>query len=347
MSTTVYSEHFAADPEGNSLTSEQDSDPITASPPSGPIEPASINFDAARQWQEDLDTEWSASHPIELINYESRLLDITVRDGAKISVKVSCPTASRLGTRTSLPIIFVLHGGGYISGSHLSEEAWTIRALQERLDFVTVSVEYRLAPANKFPIWLDDAWDVLYQLLHNSNHFVAGLAATCDISRLILLGSSAGAGICAVLSQKCRDQGISISGIILNVPMLCAYTHFPSASGTSRSYYECNQGNLGSPQLAGLWNALFASESGKDSRVSPLLGKLGGLPQHLVVVAGRDPLRDEGVEYARRLEGVGVEVRLRVFGGVGHPFAQDRGLEAARRFAEELEGVVRRWFEGT
>ncbi|KXL41549.1 hypothetical protein M433DRAFT_31184, partial [Acidomyces richmondensis BFW] len=262
--------------------------------------------------------------PIELVNYECRHIEIPVRDGAKVGIKVSCPNAARLNSkRIHLPVLFVTHGGGYISGSHASEEAWLIRSLQERFEIITISVEYRLAPEHKYPTWINDAWDVLVQLLKDSNSYLSGLPAICDLSKLILIGSSAGAGISAVLSQVCRDEGVPVFGVVLNVPMLCEYRHFPSESGISRSYLECNQGILGSAQLATCWNSIFASSSdrsGEDPRVSPLLGNLDGLPPHLIFVAGRDPLRDEGIEYANRLVKSSVPATLHVYKGVPHHF---------------------------
>jgi len=339
-----YSEYFAPDPEWDALAAEKGFPQVMELPPPGPIEPADIDFGGAREYQEDCDSEWIPANPIGLVNYESRIIPTTVRDGAKISVKVSCPNASRLKDQPSnLPVLFVTHGGGYISGSHASEEAWLVRPLQKQFNLFVISVEYRLAPEHKFPTWIEDAWDVLVQLQRDSASFSAGLAAQCDLDRLILAGSSAGAGMSASLSQMCRDHGIRVFGVILNVPMVCHYEHFPSESPTSRSYLECNQGSLGSAQLATVWRTLVP-ESGDDPRISPLLGNLERLPPHLVFVAGRDPLRDEGIEYIKRLTAAEVPVRFHIYNGVPHNFGHHKELQATQKFIKDLASGLQDWF---
>ncbi|MFL5866035.1 MAG: alpha/beta hydrolase fold domain-containing protein, partial [Thermoleophilaceae bacterium] len=58
-----------------------------------------------------------------------------------------------------------------------------------------------------------------------------------------------------------------------------------------------------------------------------------------VVVAGFDPLRDEGIAYARRLEAAGVPTTLRVFTGLVHGFVNATGV--GRCSAPALEQAAR------
>ena len=62
-------------------------------------------------------------------------------------------------------------------------------------------------------------------------------------------------------------------------------------------------------------------EAARDPRASPLLAdNLAGVAPACVVVSGFDPLRDEGLAYARRLEEAGVPTTVHAFWGLVHGF---------------------------
>jgi acetyl esterase len=344
MSGTAY---FAFDPDWEKHASENGFPvPSNDIPPPGPIVPAAIDFSAARPYQAEVDAAWAAAHPLTSVGYSSRLMTIKVRDGASISVKVSYPAGSRLlGKGDSvLPVLFVTHGGGWVSGSHISEEAWLLWPLYKHFNFIIISVEYRLAPENKFPVWINDSWDVLYQLIDEPNSFVSDVHVKCDLQKVILAGSSAGAAITAALSQLCRDKGMKIYGVVLNVPVLCDYRHLEGDKNAANSYTECTETFLGSREMAALWNMVVPSPTlGSDPLASPLLGKTGNLPPHLIFVAGRDALRDEGIAYAKKLQAVGVPVTLEVYKGVPHNFAHYSELKSTAKFWDDLKIGLQQW----
>lgn len=63
----------------------------------------------------------------------------------------------------------------------------------------------------------------------------------------------------------------------------------------------------------------------------PLTAELRGLPPAVVVIAGHDPLRDEGLAYAEALETAGVAVRRLHYDGGIHGFMTMPILELAQR----------------
>ncbi|KAF2830160.1 alpha/beta-hydrolase [Ophiobolus disseminans] len=308
----------------------------------------SMQFDiaAARNAQCDADVEWATRHPLESVGYTSRFLTTKARDGSDLSIKLSHPTSLRLNTRAlegPLPVLFAAHGGGYISGSHTSEEAWMLWPLYDAFDLLIVSVEYRLAPEHQFPAWIEDAWDVLQLVRLGDDAIFSGLEFTVDLEKIFLAGSSAGAGICATLSQICRDRDIALAGVILNVPMLCDYRLAP-VSGSPSSYERCCEALPHTRALLWVWEMLAPSSNiSADARMSPLLGRCLSLPRHAIFVAGQDPLHDEGRAYARKLEETGVSVDMRFYSEMPHHFAQYWELDATKTFWADLQGIMRGW----
>ncbi|OKL61526.1 hypothetical protein UA08_03510 [Talaromyces atroroseus] len=346
-------DHFRCDPDWEEFARKNDIPlpPHDIQPSSEPIEPIEVDIAAARAGQASVDFEWAAAHPLEAVGYVARSTIIKVRDGTNISVKISYPGFARRVKDTALPVLFATHGGGWIQGSHTSEEAWLLQPLYEHLDLVIVSVEFRLAPEHRYPIWIEDSWDVLERLLFSSaqESVFSNLEVKLDLQKVILAGSSSGAGIAAALSQMCRDRMIPISGIVLNVPVLCDYRHFPTKyanKGHPSSYTQYANTFMGSGFMVWVWNLIHPSPTtGTDPRASPLLGDCINLPRHLIFVAGQDPVRDEGIAYATKLEDSGVPVEIHIYKGVPHNFSHFPELKATIKFWVDLRAALEKWLE--
>jgi acetyl esterase len=83
-----------------------------------------------------------------------------------------------------------------------------------------------------------------------------------------------------------------------------------------------------------------------DWRASPMLAtNIAGLPPAYIAVAGCDPLHDEGVAFAKLLEGSNVPVTLRDFPGQMHGFASMSGfLKAADEVIADIGAALKkRW----
>lgn len=81
--------------------------------------------------------------------------EITSRDNYPIRVR----TYRKL-TSPNLPLLVYLHGGGFVTGGLETDDRYC-RLLAAEVDVVILSVEYRLAPENKFPVGFEDAFDVV------------------------------------------------------------------------------------------------------------------------------------------------------------------------------------------
>ncbi|KAL8789323.1 MAG: hypothetical protein Q9213_001246 [Squamulea squamosa] len=90
--------------------------------------------------------------------------------------------------RRKHPVIVNLHGGGFTMGSATDDRRWAGAALQNTTA-VFVSVEYRLAPENPFPVAVEDCCEAILHLAANSEGY--GI----DPYRIALSGFSAGANL--------------------------------------------------------------------------------------------------------------------------------------------------------
>ncbi|WP_035857863.1 alpha/beta hydrolase [Cryptosporangium arvum] len=220
-----------------------------------------------------------------------------------------------------VPTVVFFHGGGFVLGdvdTHDDHARWICR----EVGAVVLSVGYRLAPESPWPGPVDDA---LSAVRWASEHIDA---LGGDASRIAVAGDSAGGNLAAVVAQDCRDAGgPAIAAQLLIYPATDFVEEFPSLAQNAHGYF------LTGTDMA--WfsaNYLPPTAEKADPRLSPLRGRLEGLPPAVVVTAEFDPLRDAGEAYATALAAAGVPTRAHRFDGLIHGFF---GLAAASPAAEK------------
>jgi cation diffusion facilitator CzcD-associated flavoprotein CzcO/acetyl esterase/lipase len=196
------------------------------------------------------------------------------------------------------PLVVYFHGGGWVLGNLDSDDP-LCRDLCARSGAVVVSVNYRHAPEDRFPAAALDAFAAVQWADANASA-LGGIPG-----QLAVAGWSAGGNIAAVACQLARDAGgPHLSGQVLICPVV-------DSDLTRPSYQENGDGYILTTALMRWFWDYYADPSDRgDLRAAPLHGNLAGLPPACIVTADFDPLRDEGVAYARALEAAGVPVRL-------------------------------------
>jgi acetyl esterase len=211
------------------------------------------------------------------------------------------------------PILLYFHGGGF---THFSAETHDpiARYLCNKASCIVVNVDYRLAPENKFPAALADAYEMLCWVETHARELGG------DPRKIVVNGESAGGTISISLCLMTRqDNGPRIA---LQIPMCPALTleqnhNYPSWKALGGGEY------LITPQaiedIASLY--LRRPRDRLDPLASPILAPdLSGLPPALILTAQFDPLVDEAAHYARRLRDAGVPVTYKCFEGTIHSF---------------------------
>lgn len=265
---------------------------------------------------------------------ELAAVDDFVIDGpaGPIPARLYRPTAGDAPTAT---LVFY-HGGGHVIGSLASYDT-LCRQLAHQSGVGVLSVDYRLAPEHRFPAAVDDAF-AAYRWARERGSDVG-----IDPGRLAIGGDSAGGNLAAVVAILGRDAGLPTPAHQLLVyPATAAYPE-------TASHLEFAHGHVLTRQVI-LWFHEHYLDYGRgdhtDWRWAPLLAPdLTGLPSATVILAECDPLRDEGIDYARRLATSGNDVTLRVYPGTTHPFfswsgAVDKARHAVRFAAQQLERAM-------
>ncbi|HYN29174.1 MAG TPA: alpha/beta hydrolase [Dermatophilaceae bacterium] len=230
-----------------------------------------------------------------------------VRDGTPVPLRVHRPVVPHAGP---LPVVVHLHGGGWVLGSPMGYDPLCSHLAAE-LPALVVSVEYRMAPEHPAPTAAHDCVD--------ATRWVAGHAGGLggDGTRMAVAGDSAGGNLAAVVAQVLRDEG----GPALAAQALI----YPATDMTMSSPSVTEQSNR--PILSRRSMDAFRDHycppgtDLTDPVVSPLFGRLDGLPPALVQTADLDPIRDDGIRYAVALRAAGVPARLTNYRRVPHGFA--------------------------
>ncbi|MGH8979397.1 MAG: alpha/beta hydrolase [Acidimicrobiales bacterium] len=253
-----------------------------------------------------------------------RVADVTVptRDGS-VAARVYEPAAAVPGT------IVYFHGGGWVIGSVDDWDAGC-RVLARDSGCRVVSVEYRLAPEHRFPAAADDAYDAY---LWAAEEYADG--------PVVVAGDSAGGNLAAVAALRARDEGAPAPRLqVLVYPVVDCDLATDSYDTYAQTHLILNR-----PEMEWFWD-LYVPEAAERSHpyASPLRAdSLAGLAPAVVVHAGHDPLRSEGVAYVARLRATGVPVEVFDHPRQIHGFYTLVGiLEDADRAVAQVAGAVRR-----
>lgn len=229
--------------------------------------------------------------------------------------------------------LLFFHGGAFAFGD-LESEHNRCRYLARGSGCIVVSVNYRLAPENPFPAALDDATTALEWLFEHAD------SLGVDRARIGIGGASAGGALATVTALRARDE----DGPELRAQFLIYPAVDDQASDGSIAQYLHSEPWDGE-RTRKMWRLYLSTPSGNESRhASPMRSDdLSGLPVTYVLVAEEDPLRDEALNFAKRLLNAGVSVDLRLIAGTYHGFDVVAPEARLSRFAldEQRKFVVR------
>jgi acetyl esterase len=234
------------------------------------------------------------------------------------------------------PALVFYHGGGWVIGSLDSYDA-LCRQLAKKAGCTVISIDYRLAPEHKFPAAYDDSLAAFRWIAANAARL------NIDAKRIAVGGDSAGGNLSACVTQATRGDEVKACFQMLIYPGADMRMGHKSHVENAEGYI------LTRDLIAWFVNLYLRDERDKlDPRASPLLcTDYAGLPPAFVLLAGYDPLRDEGRDYAERLNAAGVPVKISLYPGMYHGFFNASGaLTNSKHAVEEAASALRVAFGG-
>jgi acetyl esterase len=191
----------------------------------------------------------------------------------------------------TLPVLVYYHGGGWTIGD-LDTHDTLCRELANGAGCAVVSVDYRMGPEHRFPAAVDDCIAATYWVRRNA------AALGVDPARMAVGGDSAGGNLAAVVAITARDAA--------DLPIVFQLLIYPATDQQrgAASHQTNGEGYLLTRDTMNYFHDHYIDDVAHDLdwRASPLLrDDLARLPPALVLTAGFDPLRDEGLQYSQRL----------------------------------------------
>jgi len=205
------------------------------------------------------------------------------------------------------PAVVFFHGGGFVIGD-LDTHASFCAEMARVLRLPVISVDYRLAPENRWPAAPDDAEAAARWVATSPPELERG------VTGLVLCGDSAGGNLAIVVALDLRDRPAEVP-VIVQAPIYPA----TDMGGDHPSFSAFAEGYLLSRDTMLWFNDSYAADIGHQ-RSSPLNADLAGLPPAVIITASLDPIRDQGRAYAAKLIGAGVPVVFREAKGNIHGF---------------------------
>lgn len=235
-----------------------------------------------------------------------------------------------------LPVIYHVHGGGYIACTTETFDGLN-RPTAAELGCAIVSVEYRLAPETPFPGAIEDIYAGLAWVYANAE------AQGFDISRIGVMGESAGGGYAAALALLARDRGeYKLNFQHLIYPMLDDRTGSGSEPHdyAGQFVWPAENNRFG-------WASLLGKAPGGDD-VSPYAAParatdLRGLPPTFMHTGALDLFVDENIDYARRLGRAGVPIEFHIYPGAYHGFENAPDAQIAVQAVRTSRAALKRF----
>jgi acetyl esterase/lipase len=191
-------------------------------------------------------------------------------------------------------VIFYTIGGGYISGT-CSDHRTLVAKVAHISRTALLMFDHRLAPEDPYPAALEDSLQAYRWLLEQ------GTAP----ENIVMMGESAGGGLCLATLLAIRDQGLPLpAGAV-------ALSPWTDLKLTGESYRTKRNICISPPGMSKVCSQYYYGDHNPtDPWISPLYGDLDGLPPIFINVGTYETMMDDSTRFAAKAKAAGVATTL-------------------------------------
>lgn len=296
--------------------------------------PSTLTYEDVKRIRPELllKTDVSALLSTRPIIHEER--EIPSPAGSK-SVKLSIFTP-KVANSELKPCLYWLHGGGLIFGDRFMGISFALN-ISERCNAICVSAEYGLSPENPYPAPVEDCYAGVKWIAEHAEEL------SIDARRIMIAGTSAGAGLAAGTALLCRDRkGPGLLAMCLKSPMLDdRELTLSSLQYAVNDTWSQQQNSFG-------WDSYLGKQSrGADVSIYAAPGRaknLSGLPQTFVDAGSAEIFRDDAIAFASKLWASGIQAELHIWPGAFHG---SEGVAPAATLTKMAVDTRMAWIERT
>lgn len=218
------------------------------------------------------------------------------------------------------PVLLYFHGGGYVMMSPDTHAKLTAQ-LAQGAGAVIVSVDYRLSPEHRFPVPQEDCLAAFRWVRAHAGDLGG------DPRRVGVAGDSAGGNAAAATCLRALAAGEAPPEAAL---LICPWLDMALDTG-SLATLGPDDPLIDTTIMEFFRDAFVGRDQIEDPLASPLRADLSRFPRTLVVLGGIDPLHDEGLAFARKLEESGRQVEILDYPGMPHIFMLFPGIDEGEK----------------
>ncbi len=257
-----------------------------------------------QDFQVEITRQMLDAYPVK--KYEEK--EIPVRSG---NVKVYLYNPDREADQ--LPVVFYLHGGGFVKGHHIRDN-YFCQKICYHVGALVIDIDYSTAPEHPFPCALYEGYDTVAYFMAQAEQYRINKDA------VYLMGNSAGGNLAAGITRLSIEQKapFRIRKLVLDwAPMDLFTPHREKAS-------EWNEQMEKTAERGAYYNECYAKgEDLKNPLISPLYTEMEILeqfPETFIMAAGLDLLCQESLDFGEKLRNCKADVTVKKMEECHHGF---------------------------